>query len=375
GAGIALTKIDVFDKVTPCGDKETGQATFLFTFDGGDICISDLSFDITKEKPAEPWFWHGIYNEDLTSPLCIKGEINSQIDHIKCTGREGTLVMPSVGSWNVRVGIAFWATPHSEWFDGVEYVYGEPGFTGRHVITNCDFDSVGIGISVSGLMDGEMKIESNTFKGGYIGILNWDTVNSKIEISNNYIETRGWGGIYIGQFSNPRYTARPVIPIESSSQWLIAHNSLKVSYSADGIILGDISFRSSGIKSIETVISHNKIILDDTYYGGIYTLGLKDAFISNNEIHGTGFYGIECDFAYNNLILGNNIQNVDAFWAPIILYYAIYCVVVGGSTKTNVWDMWGINNILVGVNNMQGNPPGPEIQEAMEQKMKIIQSI
>ena len=34
----------------------------------------------------------------------------------------------------------------------------------------------------------------------------------------------------------------------------------------------------------------------------------------------------------------------------------------------------GIDNILVGVNN-QGQPPGPELQEALEQKRRLLDSI
>ncbi|MHA2386093.1 MAG: hypothetical protein ACXAEE_07780 [Candidatus Thorarchaeota archaeon] len=45
-----------------------------------------------------------------------------------------------------------------------------------------------------------------------------------------------------------------------------------------------------------------------------------------------------------------------------------YCTVVGGPTRTNVWDFMGYENVFVGVNNMQGNSPGQDIADAMEQK-------
>jgi len=42
--------------------------------------------------------------------------------------------------------------------------------------------------------------------------------------------------------------------------------------------------------------------------------------------------------------------------------------------KTNVYDE-GVNNTLVGVNNMQGNPPKPAIRDAMKRKMEMIKFI
>lgn len=35
----------------------------------------------------------------------------------------------------------------------------------------------------------------------------------------------------------------------------------------------------------------------------------------------------------------------------------------------------GINNTLVGVNNMQGHPPGPAIRDAMKRRMEMVKSV
>ena len=48
--------------------------------------------------------------------------------------------------------------------------------------------------------------------------------------------------------------------------------------------------------------------------------------------------------------------------------------VVGFGNKTNVYDE-GVNNTLVGVNSMNGTPPGPAIPDAMKRKMEIIKSL
>ncbi|MFW9818689.1 MAG: hypothetical protein ACFFE5_03685, partial [Candidatus Thorarchaeota archaeon] len=311
------------------------------------------TFDITPYKPAEPWgppppdgWWY-----DLLSPILITGDINSHIDNILFTGHAGTALyepghpLYSVKSYNVRAGI----------------VYGGGLITtGKHILTKCDFDSIWLGVTAFGLMDCDLTIKSNSIIENAIGIINAECDNSKIEISQNEIETTYFGGIWIMQPP----------PRESPSKWLITHNTIRVlSLDADGIALMDYS----PTKSLEAVIMHNKIILEDVNWGGIWTYGLQDAFISNNILRGTGDYGIVCAFAYNHLLLGNNVQNLDAFWAPIVLLYASECVVVGGSTKANVIDIAGSNNIIIGMNNMQGNAPGPEIQEAMEYKRELFQ--
>ncbi len=346
GAGMDLTKIDVPRGLDPEAPGVLGPyGPSLFTFAGGEVCISDLSFDITPEKPAELWY-DPDPAYDLVSLILITGDINSRIESIKCTGHEGTFPpFPYIKSFNIRLGI--------------ECNYG----TGRHIITKCNFDSLWGGISAYVLMNAEMKIKSNSFKGGTFGIVNMDNSYSKFEISRNDIQTEFLNGIWVWQIGD-------LTPSLSPSQWLITHNNLKVSNSADGIGLWD----HTPIKSLEAVVSHNKIILEDTIYGGIWTEGLQDAFISNNIIRGTGDYGIGCFFAYNNLILGNNVQNVDASWVHIALLRSSECVIVGGSTKMNVLDFKGTNNLIVGMNNMLGNPPGPEIQEAMEQKREFLQS-
>ncbi len=50
-----------------------------------------------------------------------------------------------------------------------------------------------------------------------------------------------------------------------------------------------------------------------------------------------------------------------------------YCTVVGGTSKTDVLDIWGYESTFVGVNNMQGNPPGQDIADAMEQRRDMAE--
>jgi hypothetical protein len=289
GAGEDLTKIDVLRGLDPGapGVSTIMGSTHIFTFLGGDVRISDLSFDITPYEPAEEWgppppdgFWY-----DLLSAILITGDINSRIDNIKFTGHEGTALYDpdhplfSVKSYNVRVG--------------VEYGGGLT-VTGRHIITKCEFDSLWLGITAYGLMKSELTIKSNLIKGGAIGIINADNGNSKFHISGNYIEANAYAGIWVMQFA------------PDPCQWFITGNTIKPSMLADGILLEDYT----GSGSLRAHVSHNKIILDETYgYGGIWTFGVQRAFFFGNFISGTGSYGIALALTDNCLVLSNCISN------------------------------------------------------------------
>ncbi|MGB5911256.1 MAG: hypothetical protein WBH31_08700 [Promethearchaeia archaeon] len=94
GAGKDITTIDVLKGLDPGALGVVGPVgpnlpptPHLFTFRGGDVHISDLSFDITPAEPAEEWE-PGV--TDLLSIILITGDMNSRIENIKCTGHDGT---------------------------------------------------------------------------------------------------------------------------------------------------------------------------------------------------------------------------------------------------------------------------------------------
>ncbi|MFW9827966.1 MAG: NosD domain-containing protein [Candidatus Thorarchaeota archaeon] len=292
GAGMGLTTIYVHDEVTP---DPINDITALFKFDGGDIQISDLSFDILPEPYLDNIMW-------------LTGAINSKLTRVKFTGHEGTYtdpVDPQGMSWNVYAAIAINGIP-----DGYT--------TGKHSIKKCEFESVAIGIETFSLVNSKLNVgegysTGNTFKGGSYGVRMWNTVNSKIKISHNYIEAHVRAGIYVTQAFLPEYWL-PSWPI-ISSQWVITHNFVYTYSVADGIILYDwyvdVGEEDAWDPSIEALISHNHITLDNDEWGGLVLIGVDDAFIIKNVVTGLGDYGFDLWFCNNLKILGNRIQ-IDA---------------------------------------------------------------
>jgi len=303
GSGIGVTKIDVYNELTP--DPINGITT-LFKFDGGDIHISDLSFDISPDTP---------YLDDI---VWFTGTVNSKITRVKFTGHQGTYqdqYDPEI-YWNVYTAISIAGMPEVP--DGYT--------TGKHSITKCEFDSVVIGIETWGLVDGELKVggkcSGNTFTGGSLGIRMWNMVNSKIEISYNYIESLIRACVYVIQRFLPNMwpASWPIM----SSEWFITHNSLYTFFGADAIILYDFYVDyGSWEPSIEAEISHNHIILNNEEWGGMVIIGVDDALISDNVITGVGDYGIDLWFCNNLKILGNRIQ-IDAIGTIGNEWYSFY---------------------------------------------------
>ncbi len=148
----------------------------------------------------------------------------------------------------------------------------------------------------------------------------------------------------------------------------------------NGVGLEDYAVLFGADKTLEAVVSNNKIILDNTLFGGIIGIFAQDVVVSNNEVTGTGlagvYGGVFGDTVAGWMIQGNNVEKVNAFSAPILLGPGTSsCTVVGGNTKANVLDL-GTNNILVGANNMvMGNELGQALKDAMEQKLEIRKSV
>lgn len=284
GAGEA-TKIDVLRGLDPSLPGVTidylTNCAHLFIFFGGNVHISDLGFDITPHKPAEEWVDPNGVLYDLLAVILITGDINSRIENVKFTGHNGTTIHPLFANigFNVRVGV--------EYGGGITT-------SGRHIIKNCDFDSLWLGITAWGLKNCKLTIKSNSIKGGAIGIINADNSNSKFEISGNDIEVNFLAGIWVMQMAPPH------------CYWSITHNTIKPSIFADGILLEDYT----GAGALRAFVSHNKILFDVIEgFGGIWTSGVRSAFIYRNSISGMGDYGIALAYTDKCTILNNHISN------------------------------------------------------------------
>jgi hypothetical protein len=386
GVGKDATVITSLPNLPCAAEIPKNSFPSLFKFREGNIRISDLSFNITEFEPCDLWVipTQGLLRHDLGAivnvtgpprdesdcPIPSAGFASSSIERVGFTGSTGTLF----GRDNVDNGLAIFP-------DGIAIAcLTSPALlVGTHTVSNSSFTNLFSGAGGQLLANGSFTVggspnKRNTFDGVRFSIGAADISDSVVEISFNDIKNTINFGVYIVQ-------GERILP--SPSEFLISHNTIHAILFADGVSLEDYGPLFGGGKTLEAVISNNKIFLDDTLYGGILGLfGAQDVVVTNNKITGNGLAGIYMGVFYSFdevggwMLQGNNVDNVSAFVAPIWLgFTSSNSTVVGSDAETNVLDE-GTNNILVGVNNMgAGKELGQDLKDAMEQKREIMKSM
>jgi hypothetical protein len=235
-----------------------------------------------------------------------------------------------------------------------------------------------------GQLNSEVLIKDNTFNDVKIPIYLSDLSNSDIRVTENKMTNIHNFGIWFEQSYVPvlGLDLGPYGELPDTSRLLIDKNYIHCIHPADGIALYDYSFFVGEGCRLDAIITNNHIALDGTYYGAIYGFGVSDVLVTNNKISGHGAVGIYAgtnelwegfwDPADGWIIQGNNFQTLYAYFVSIYLGPGTSnWAVIGGSTKTNVYDE-GTDNLIVGVNNMSGNSPGQTLADALAEKMDII---
>jgi hypothetical protein len=367
-------------------------------FGEGDVRVADLTFGVTDPYPCQAWF-NPVDDPDLLYPrhdlaviVAIGGGMldpsydwsdpdtvyaSSSVENVAFRGPP--LDAENPGYFGVTSGL----------YIGAPLQAGPTGGLGRglpmvgdHSVTNCSFENTWQAIVTFGLTDGSLTVggsasQGNTFAHVYLGLRSFDHDNSSIEFSHNEVTAIApYGAGVVAQ-----QTERPweySYPWPAPTQYLIRQNTLDVAGPVDAIAIMDLGPAFGEGAKVHAVVSQNRLRLDLAagLCGGIWALGAQEVLVTSNQFAGSAGAGIY--FGFQGLpssgwtMIGNNVQNLDADVASIWLGEdTSHCTVVGGSSKANVLDE-GEDNIIAGVNNMGGNPPGPEIREAMQRKLEIL---
>jgi parallel beta-helix repeat protein len=348
----------------------------LVIFMAGDITVSDMTFKVSDPKPVNPW--------------CFDVDCGQTA----LWGLLGVIGNTSANLLVERVGFEGGTGP-SAWLN--------------HTIDDGPFF---LGLSPDQPLTGTFKLVSSHIRNGEDSLLVMGVRNAKITIGGspsdgNVIENGAIGGGFIDldhsvfeySYNNVTVGGYPAAGVivaqgliglpQEPSQVLIQHNTFKATAGwEDGIWVVDLGPPSGVGKTADFVVSDNTIEIAsseaDPAWAGIDAVFAVGAVISNNRVSGSNaLIGIAAEGSSQCMVLGNNVQQLNALWAPVALVTTdwgwgpmntSYCTVVGGNSKTNVYDE-GTKNVLVGVNNMQGNPPGPAIKEAMQRKRDLLESL
>ncbi len=331
----------------------------LLTFVESDVTVSDLTLRVTAYEPVSPW-WSGtgVWVRHLLSILAIMGEssANGDVERVAFQGGSGTI--PGAGV-NVVFGLIYWGLAPDV-------------VTGTLRASSNRLRNVEMGMQAWGAQDARITIggspgSANDFDTA-AGVFTYDLENSLVEVSHNRIRPVGIpeAGVWVLQAA--------LYAIQEPSQFLIRHNTIEaVGGNEDGIWVLDLGPTWLQHKTADVVVSGNTIQVGAGAYSGIELVFTEEAVVSNNRISGTGQYGVDAYVANGCALLGNNVENTNASVAPVGLLWSDDCTVVGGNNQANVLDL-GSNNTLVGVNNMEGNPPSEAIQDAMQRRLDLVKS-
>lgn len=354
--------------------------TAVLKFRLGNIRVSDLTFYFSDPEPAgkqnvppdyPPEYWENALQTviyitgnsvtDLPGLPADNQFVSSSFDNVGFIGADGNFL---------GYNIVHFVIIEPEWSMPPEYLKLDGG---NHKFTNCEFRSSCVPLNVILANNGTVTVggspkDGNKFENICYGPYFEDVSNLNIEVSHNDITDMLWVGSSVDQGN---YVDPSSLDL---SKVLIHDNNYEVKGICDAIWIDDYGYLS-GTQKIDINIYNNKMNLEtDQGSGGIFSYYAMDGLITNNKISGNGVYGIFCWYCSGLLMKGNNVQNLNAAFAPIVLYDdADNCMVVGGMNKTNVLD-WGTNNILSGVNNMDTDPIGPEIHDAMMHKKDLMKT-
>ena len=342
---------------------DTTYFPFLVGFEGGNVRVSDMSFDITATSPAELWS-----NGDPANPVDflevtvqVANNASSSFSHVSFAAGAGNdngyntdegIVISGLGPYDpvTDAGTAIWTT------------------SGVDTISGCSFAGPPDGIQVTGLSAGKAKISGNVFNDSDFACIVTDSSASQVTISQNQMSSAWWDDIVLWQGFQASLGAGAPLPSLPAPHMVVTDNRMSGTAYAGGVEVEDDSPLYNAPYRLHATISGNAIGLDnDGWDGGIDGLYAKGVRVLDNRISGTGLAGIDVG-AVASLwgmqsapdsgwqIIGNDVSGVTATGdqygvstAPIWLGPdADHCLVVGGKAPTDVLDQ-GTNDTLINV--------------------------
>ena len=370
GAGEGKTTIDCLRGLNPglAGVTDNGYWPTLFFFDGGDLNVSAMSFDITAFSPVDAASNGG--SDFLGSMVVVTGNVVSsafnQVAFITGDGNDGgfnsdeDLYVGGTGPVDANgLPTTFWS------------------ISGTESVRDCCFNGHD-GIQIEGLASGSATIADNVITSYLFGCLLFDNSDSTATVSGNQMSCSGGENVFALQGWQAGFGAGAPLPSLPAPRYLIADNRMLATGSAGGLWVEDDSPLYSSPDRLDATISGNSIDLqnggNDAGLDGLYAQNIR--FV-HNRIYGTGLAGIDVGalsalFGYPSApargwkIIGNDMRGLTATGdqfggVPTAQVWlgpdADHCLVVGCG-PTTVLDQ-GADDTLVNVTPVTDPPAAP----------------
>jgi hypothetical protein len=378
GAGEGQTVIDTVAGVPVSTMPSVEPFPFLIGFGSGNVCVSNMSFNITSMTPAEGWYdqWGDGPLTSLGATVLVTGSASASFDQVAFAAA----ATDTSDDYNVNhdieiTGAQQWLTPPAVTSDNSHPLALAPT-GGVDSVTRCSFTGYA-GVMTDGLTAGKLTVggsaaQQNVFN-AICGCEPFDSSNSTIVISHNLMRITDGSGVQLYQsWYNPA-TPPPPLP---APRYFVCDNDITATGYGAGVAMEDDSLGNGDLPRLDATISGNTITLDnDGWDGGIDGFMVQGAKVLDNHISGTAIAGIDVgttfpwDFVSSPpssgwQIIGNDVSGVTATGvqyggvptAPIWLGpNASHCLVIGGRTPTQVLDQ-GTKDILINVTKL-ADPP------------------
>jgi hypothetical protein len=255
-----------------------------------------ITFHITAGEPSDLHL-HGpmdIPTTELGNIIRFAGRSDAEVNGVTLRGGPGS-IMDGGGSWNVRVGIAF--------FTSEPFPFGDPTF-GSVKIHNSQFDDLFIAVSADSLVDANIELRKNRINRCGVCLIFTNTSGSEARYSeNNIVDARILGVIGV-QLNEPG--VGPSQPISYPSRLRLYSNSIQtLPGSFAGYQVVDQSRLIHGVKTIDLHAVANDISGDG--FGAALSIAVQDQRFIGNRIAGNWFLGVDAFLGANDCtILGNS---------------------------------------------------------------------
>jgi len=296
----------------------------------GHLGLEDLTFQVLDPQPSEPY----------QAPWAV-GDVTALSSFFHAIGGDCEIVVR-----NIRMKGA--ESEEDGNYKGMNIAWPCQRFpgTGDLTISDCVFEKIG------GVVLDLMHLSGCT-------------------VTVSRVETYDTQGIYLEQGLG--------MGLEPST-FIFTHNNFRMfpGHNFAGIEIWNPSGHPDEGVQHDILISHNAFYSPSCKepYAAIFAKRVSGAVVTNNKISGAGECAIYVEpwggDEYGDWrLIGNNLQNFDASLAPIFLGGATAnCLVVGGPGD-NVIDN-GIDNVIVGANNMGYRELGQDIRDAMQKKHEML---
>jgi hypothetical protein len=364
GASVGRTTIDCLRGLNPDlpgvivkAEPDINAFPYLVCFDGGNVRVSEMSFDITPASPVDPQANGG--SDVLQTMVFVTGNASSAWNHVGFTAGEGSDYGYNTDECLIIAGYA----PLDQNGNALDITR----ISGTENVCGCSFAGHD-GLQVQGLTAGRLTVIGNAFDDGILDCVVDDSSASQIAVSDNQMHCTLWASVILYQGFEADGGAGAPLPSLPAPRFLISDNHILATGQAAGVQVQDESSLYSAPSRLDATIAANTIVLDnggaDGGIDGIYGQGIKVLY---NRISGTGLAGIDVG-CYASLfglpsgpdsgwqIIGNDVSGLTATGdqygistAPIWLGPdADHCLVIGGKATTQVLDQ-GTNDTLINV--------------------------